>query len=71
MRRLRITLEFDALDETPSALSTLQYYLTALVRRDDLGTQIGPQDLERVGFTGVRLIGAEVVAEEGSPRSGD
>jgi hypothetical protein len=60
MRHLRITLDFETEGETVAALEELRFYLAGVVAHQDLGTQLGPRDLERAGFTGVRLVGADV-----------
>ena len=60
MNRVRITLDFVTGGIPPKAIAELRAYLAGMIRNQDMGTQVGPRDLQRSGFAGVRLMAAEV-----------
>jgi len=63
MNRLRIALDFVTAETPPRAIAELRAYLAGMMRDQEMGTKVGPRDLERSGFAGVRLMAAELEEE--------
>lgn len=61
MKRLRLVLEYQALDGTPGTLRALREDLAEQLARP--GGRVGRRTVERAGYSGVRLLGWEVLEE--------